>query len=553
MDGRCIGTLSMGRVAGRAPFRRLGGTGRDVPISLLLGLGGVSALRLDPTFHQGIGYGMATSEFSVIVFPFLKTSGPVPIGPYLFRSTLDTEGLPADQAKALGDISRMLFVKDDLRVVSASYAVIPYIDLDRSGPEIERLAELRAAVAYIYSAPHEIFDGVFLPPESVSFALFSPGPVSVFLVRPEHHTEPVTAPNGPPPDGRHQLAGYAGRYNFTHPFWVEAGSRLYGPAPHIGLNIGQDLARDLDPERGGRPDRVLLLRLLTASPSPVSERIFTALRWYNAANEVAAGPDRALLDLAIAFEALFALPADAKTDRLTDAIALLLGRTERLGVWARQFYAARSSVAHEGVAHDRYYDAAGHLKDRKAPDRFGSLMLYGRQIFQLSLATLLVGADLARGAGLQARFVSNVERFTLICAGLRPEAGTPSERLRAIEALVLGLERFRFVDSGPLPIEPMLGAVRAASSALLACQFELDDVLAEALRGCGAAARKDNEFGHLAAVERLVAAFNEKGLPEPGSELRIVRDLVEAVWDVVFMRYFQLKEAQPAADSPASS
>jgi hypothetical protein len=40
--------------------------------------------------------------------------------------------------------------------------------------------------------------------------------------------------------------------------------------------------------------------------------------------------DRALLNLAVAFEALLKLPDSSKTERLVDAISLLLGRTERL-------------------------------------------------------------------------------------------------------------------------------------------------------------------------------------------------------------------------------
>ena len=66
-------------------------------------------------------------------------------------------------------------------------------------------------------------------------------------------------------------------------------------------------------------------------------------------------PDRALLNLAVAFEALLRLPDSSKTERLVDAITLLLGRTERLDDWAQQFYAARSRVAHEGKVGNRYY------------------------------------------------------------------------------------------------------------------------------------------------------------------------------------------------------
>jgi hypothetical protein len=492
------------------------------------------------------------SAFSLAVFPFLKTSAPVMIGDYRFRSTLDVEGLPPEQATAVGDIARMLFAHGDRRVVSASYAITPYIDLGRPDPEFGRLTELRAAVAYLYSAPHGTFDTVFLTPENVSLAIFSPGPVSVFLVRSEHHLERVGPETGPAPDERHHVPGFAGYYNFTHSFWVEPGGRLYGPAPHIGLNLSQDLANEFDHFHDGRPDRPLLMKLLSAPPSATSKRIFTALRWYNAANEAAAGPDRALLDLAIAFEALFALPADAKTERLVDAISLLLGRTDRIEQWARQFYAARSAVVHEGAAREHYFDVGTPIKGRDQPDLFGSLMLYGRQIFQLALSTFLVGADLAKAAGLQDRLVSNAERYTRICAALDADQGAPSDRLRDIAGLVDGLEQFRFVTSAPVPQHLMLGALRSACSALLASGVVVDPPLIEALQQAAAQARKKDELGDLAAVEALTTAFKAEDQVMLEPITLVVRDLAEAVWNVLFMRYFDLQGARsdPAESEP---
>ena len=61
---------------------------------------------------------MADADFAVAVFPFLKTSAPTQIGGYIFRSTMDVEGLPPDQTKAVGEIAQMLLVQNDLRVKS---------------------------------------------------------------------------------------------------------------------------------------------------------------------------------------------------------------------------------------------------------------------------------------------------------------------------------------------------------------------------------------------------------------------------------------------------
>src|SRR5208282_1943495 len=150
---------------------------------------------------------------------------------------------------------------------------------------------------------------------------------------------------------------------------------------HVTLNISQDLYADFEQRLTGQPDCNLLLRLLEKPETPASLRIYSALHWFNAANESGLDQSQALLNLAVAFETLPRLPQFSKTDRLVDAISLLLGRTERLDNWAEQFYAARSRVAHEGEVRDQYFYVGGATK-RRISGIFGSLMLFGRQIFR---------------------------------------------------------------------------------------------------------------------------------------------------------------------------
>ncbi len=88
---------------------------------------------------------MADADFSVAVFPFLKTSNPVRIGGYVFRSTEDVEGLRPGQARAIGEIAQMLFVQNDLRIKSASYAILPTAllksEIKRKGVSYRELAD----------------------------------------------------------------------------------------------------------------------------------------------------------------------------------------------------------------------------------------------------------------------------------------------------------------------------------------------------------------------------------------------------------------------------
>jgi hypothetical protein len=485
---------------------------------------------------------MTDSTFSIAVFPFLKTSGPITIGGHTFRSTADVTDLQPEQAEAVSKIAQMLFVQGDLRVKSASYAIIPLLDLDSPSPSMDQLAYIRAVVSYIYSAPHEVFDNVFLAPEEVSLALFSPGPVSVSLVRPEHHTENVAVLTGPSPNKRYEVPGYKGLYNFRHAFWVERGSRLYGPKPHITLNISQDLQIDLEQRFHGRSDYDLLSQLLNKPLTPATQRIYSALHWYNAANEENIDRDRALLNLAVAFETLLRLPDSSKTERLFDAITLLLGRTERLDQWAKQFHDARSRVAHEGLVQDPYFYVPTHLKPKQSVDFFGSLMLYGRHIFQLCLGTLLVGIDLADRADLQEKFISNNERYEKICDLLKSKTGTPAEKLVALEPTLRASKRYRFVPSGQFARGRLISAVRYAAAALAATGQSFAQDLVDALSKVEGAERRDGEFKQLAAIKQLTEAFEATESASLSQEARIVRNLVEYAWMNLFQIYYWFED-----------
>jgi hypothetical protein len=485
---------------------------------------------------------MTDPPFSIAVFPFLKTSGPVAIGGYTFRSTTDVADLPPEQAEAVTEIAQMLFVQADRRVKSACYAIIPSLDIHLPSPAIDQLAHLRAVLAYLYASPHEVFGNLFLAPEEISLILFTPDPVSVFLVRPQHHTENVSAVTGPAPNTHHEVPGYRGLYNFRHYFWAERSWRLYGPKPHMTLIIAQDLKIDLEHRFPQRPDYHLLFELLEKPLTPAARRIYSALHWFNAANEEGIDSDRALLNLAVAFETLLRLPDSSKTERLVDAIALLLGRTERLNEWAHQFYKARSEVAHEGRVEDPYFYVPTDKRPRQPVGLSGSLMLYGRQIFQLCLGTLLVGIDLAERADLLEKFVSNNERYQKICDLLRTETGTPVEKLLSLEPTLRALQRYQFVAGGEVSRGTLISAMRHTAETLIASEQTFAEDLSDALARVNASKREDGEFILLATIKELVEAFKATESANLTPEARIARDLVEIAWMKLFEIYYWLSD-----------
>jgi hypothetical protein len=80
------------------------------------------------------------------------------------------------------------------------------------------------------------------------------------------------------------------------------------------LNISQDLQIELEHRFLRTSRRSSVLGLLEKPPTPATLRIFSAFHWYNAANEESVDRDRALLNLAVAFEALLRLPNSSKAE-----------------------------------------------------------------------------------------------------------------------------------------------------------------------------------------------------------------------------------------------
>jgi hypothetical protein len=478
---------------------------------------------------------------AIAVFPFLKTTDPIQLGSFSFRSTDDTSDLGKGDASNVREIADMLFLKDDLRIRSASYAMLPQLDLNKVDPGIvPELERIQAIIAYCYSAPRHSFGDIFFHFEDASLAIFSPQPVTTFLVRPDHHVTPAGDLPSLEGDEWHRVPGYEGRYNFRNPFWVTRGSRLYPPIPHISLNDSQNLAWDLGTAFSEAPQHQLLPTLIREPLSENAARAMIAIRWYNRANSYMADDSEAILSLAVGFEALLGLPRDAKTERFIDAISLLLGRVPRLNSWAVQFYDARSDVAHEGRTDRLRLMPTVKRRDEDGPE-YQSLISYGRQIFQLCVGSLLFGTHLAQRSALRDKLITNQERLELICKALEDKSLVPLDRFTAIDDIVATVHQYRYVSETGLRIETMLSALQAAAKNLLECDTSLDPALKARLSDLIAAKKSKDGYEILVALEAWHNVL-PKGPLEANSPEGIMCRVTEIVWDYTFMHYFWMKE-----------
>lgn len=476
---------------------------------------------------------------AIAVFPFLKTTDPIRLGSFLFRSTDDTSDLETEDAANVREISKMLFLKDDLRIRSSCYTMLPAVDLEKTHPAILELERIQAIIAYCYSAPRHTFGDVFLHFEHASLAVFSPHSVIAFLVRPDHHVSPAVELPPLEADEQHWVPGYEGRYNFHNPFWVVKGSRLYPPVPHISLNQSQNLAWDVGRAFTEAPQHHLLPTLIEEPTSENARRAMTAIQWYNRANSYRVSDSEAILDLAIGFEALLGLPRDDKTERFIDAISLLLGRVPRLNSWAVQFYAARSDVAHEGRTDRLRLMPTGQKLKEEGPE-YQSLISYGRQIFQLCVGSVLFGTYLAQRSELNDKLTTNQERLELICKTLSDKSLAPIDRFTSIDDIVAAADEYRYVGDAGLRLETMLGALQLAAKNFLECDIPTEPSIRTHLSDLIAAKKSKDGYEILSAIEAWHNAM-PKGPLEPRSPEGIMRRLTEIIWHYNCMRYFHMK------------
>jgi hypothetical protein len=481
-----------------------------------------------------------TQPISFVVFPFLPTSQPIDLAGITLYSTDDTAHLSSENAKHVETIARMLFLQDDVRVKSATYATVPAslrpIRYERETAEFERLERLQSLIAYCYCAPHRTLGTPFLSYEHASLAIFTPELVSVYLLNPRLRMANSVSPE-------EQVPGYHGLYNFRHHFWVANESRLYPPVVQIGPNDALDLAGDLDHFFTQSLSYRFVPQLLTGTDANTSQ-VLTAIEWFNRANRIGIDEEEAILHLAVAFEALLGIPADQKTERLTDAIALLLGRVPRLQEWGHQFYEARSQVVHEGRTQRLRFNTG----TKNEENLYHPLLSFGRQIFQLSTSTLLFGASLSVEAGLEERLVTNRERFEQLCKLLADGNASPAEQLDRAKPVVSAILRYRFVPESNLRIETILGAVRLAAEALINANDQPPDSFKKSIEQIARAPRSADQYEIMAV---LAVLQSKSWLPElrgdSSGHRRLMLELATFAWYGTFGHYYWLKRQREAA------
>jgi len=154
-----------------------------------------------------------------------------------------------------------------------------------------------------------------------------------------------------------------------------------------------------------------------ASTTKLAERLKRAIYWYNSShNDNSQQIERAVLDMGIAFEALFQTPNEHVAEYLETALSVIFPDNDFIPKWLKQFYKARSTIAHGSSP--SFKDLQLNL-DRS---EHYSLVYWAQRIFRACIEANVIQWEIAEKSGLLKAMTPNRTRLQRILGKLQEES-----------------------------------------------------------------------------------------------------------------------------------
>jgi hypothetical protein len=498
---------------------------------------------------------MSEESYIFAFFPYLKTTKPVHYRGITIRGTDDLTDLPSDAISHFEKLRTMFFLRDHLRIKKMVYAFHKYTDELTASEFTEKLIEFQNLACFCYSTPHPTSGEPFLRYEHSSLFLLQPKQIYEGLIRNEHNVEILPEAQNLKVNKRKEVDGYEGFLNNNTHFWVTEGSRIFPPTVDLVLNISQDLSIEFGHHFPQSESYRPLIEYFSTKieNNSFSDRILTALIWYNRSLRNDIDESEALINLAIAFESLLDLDrSDKLTARFKEAVGLLAGDINRLDSWLTQFYDARSEIVHKGRSSRLMFIPTNDPKnDKKSELEYRSLVSYGRQIFRICITTIITGAHLAQNLNLPSMLVTNQERFERICQTLGEKDKTPVERLLATSQDVADTDKYRFVPEKGLKIDQMIGTAKLIIKQFLETNLIDDHELSKLMGEFISLDVKNHHYEALNLINVLQSKMKTKR--EFKTVLQstlhtIVASLLDTIWGYTFIYFYQLENKKNKSD-----
>jgi hypothetical protein len=491
---------------------------------------------------------MAEPRYLFAFFPYLKTSNPVHYRNLIIRSSDDNTGLPSESIQHLETIRLMFFLRDHVRIKRMLYAFHTSTDKLTASQFTQQLLEFQTLISFVYSSPHPSEGDPFLHSEHSSLYVFNPTQIFTELLTGEDNTELLSDSQVIKSDSQPLTDGWEVRLNDKSYLWVSRGSRIYPPSPSLRLNNSQNLSQDFNYIFAQSQLYQSLLNYLSSREETdnISQRILTALTWYNRSIAIDIDESVALVNLAIAFESLLDLEqGEQLTTRFKDAVSLLAGDVSRLDSWIFQFYKARSDIVHKGKTTRLMFVATDNPRktSEKLDSEYRSLASDGRHIFQICVATIVTGSQIAKRLNLASLLVTNQQRLERICQILSNPNGTPLDRILASSRDVQDIDTYRWVPEHGLKYDQLIGTAKLMIQQYLNSAPEESSELIEQMNKF-LAVDSTNHYAALSLLEGIQQGLEHVLLSPILNNPRItVAALIDTVWHYTSLYYFQLQSS----------
>jgi len=489
----------------------------------------------------------SSQSYFFVLLPFLKSINDVQIGNYFFRNSDNLIELNSTQKEELEIIKEMLYVRNFCKIDKSVYSLIT-LDINNKNEIFYELKNIRNFIAYCYLGPRHEFGDIFFPKENSCMYILEPKLVPKSLVFPDNNTKCLSNVKDIKTNQLGEIPGYSCIIDFKQQFNLAKGGQINSPSPYLCLNIYQNLDMDIDKAVKSRVDYKLISKYLSVPHDNALQKYFLSLDWFIKANSNLIDHATALINLSIAFESLLELPADNKTDRLIDAVSMLLGRTKRLNIWAKQFYNARSQIVHEGSLDIQNFKATDSLKKGSGLD-YQSLLSYGRQIYQLCLSAILTGYDLSKKTKLEEKFITNEERFKKIISLVDDEEIEINEKFEQIDILLNTIENYRYISEPNLKIPLLVTAISAVSKCILSANLEILPIITDEFKVLCSQNKSKDLFIELDAISKVSKIEYNSQLELIDQKITIFISMAKIIDSFCFMHYYWLKEKRELKDN----
>jgi hypothetical protein len=482
-------------------------------------------------------------EMIFVVFPYIKTYEPIDIYGITFYSNKDLSSIPTEFHDDINTLANMFFLRDNYKLTDMVIALSKVENKEEKQEFIDRLIKAHTIITFRYSSPHQTRLEPFINKEHTDFYIFTHKKITKYLILCDQYVEFVGESEYPSENDRQEFDGFEGLLNNESPLWVTKGSHIYPTQPHLTLRYTQSLCSDFGFSEGALGDLCNKIIKLPQRQKDVITRIFTSIKWYNRSLSWTATDDIALVNMAIALEALVGLKPDkGVSERFKESIKLLTGSVNNLDEWLNQFYKVRSELVHDGNSDNLMFYTEVNQNKKEYKSKYRSMVSYSRVVFFICINSIVAGLEMVQSFALDNLLMTNKSRFEAICRIIDSSEIIEQKNI-PIKQYVDDIAEYRFISEEGLNLDLFLQSLRRFCEYIDDNGINIPDGIKDEFNNLKVPFKKEMStyYGKLKSVQTMAEFYkNNANNSEIEDIVESLLKLNESIWFYSFMKYFQL-------------